>query len=235
MVTQLKYTLTQGEDFDRLVIIKDSRTRRIRKVDTSTAYLRSADGTVYPLPTTRSREGGITLCLTPAQTFDLTPGMYEFDIVASPLGETQTVAQGTIEVLALDRITPLEGDPIMTLRLTQFTDFRKTFDWQSAEGTTLQISDARMQVRDALDAVVLDIGYFEMPPSEAAIAALDPDKRGYLSPMSSVSFELHVSDKAVVAPGKYSYDILAQEAGGDWGKVVGGSLIVEASTTDPTS
>lgn len=236
-LTQLSYDLTIGEDWERLVVIKDTRTHRIRKVSNASATLKSPDGLLFPLTTSTNFEGGITLCLSALQTYDLSPGTYTFDVVADPWGSSQTVAQGTVEVAALDRITPLEGSPVMTLIVDQYTDFRRRFDWQSADSATMSIVDARMQAKNELGTVVLDIGFFNVAPDEGDIGLLDPDKRGYIAPLDpvldSASFELHISNQLVLAPGRYHYDILALDAGGDWGKVVEGSLIMQVSTTNP--
>jgi len=237
-LTQLSYDLTIGEDWERLVVIKDTRTHRIRKVSTASATLKGPGGLVFPLTTAISFEGGITISLTALQTYNLAPGTYTFDVVSNPWGSSQTVAQGTVEVTAIDRITPLEGSPVMTLIVDQYTDFRRSFAWQSADATVMEILDARMVAKDNLGAVVLDIGFFEVAPNELSIGLLDPEKRGYITPIDpadGASFELHISDQIVLAPGQYTYDIMAMDAGGDWGKVVEGSLIMEATNTNPSA
>jgi len=123
---------------------------------------------------------------------------------------------------------------VLSLNYQQYTDFRKVFTWLDTDGVSvIGLADGRMQAKDSNDAVVMDIGFFATPPDEAAIGALDPEKRGYLSPIEGASLELHISDQAVVPAGNYTYDILVQEAGGDWGILAEGTLIVEAGTTSP--
>lgn len=235
-LTQLSYELVIGEDWERLVIIKDQRTHRIRKVSTAAALLKSADGTIFPLTTDVSFEGGITLSLTASQTYNLAPGTYTFDVVANPMGDTRTVAQGSVEVLALDRITPLEGWYSMFIQFYQGTDFRYDFTWFDDDGVVVEVADARLQAVDALDAVVLDLDFAASPLDEAAIALLDPEKRGYLSPKEGASLEMHVSDKAVVVPGSYSFDLKVQDAAtGDWSVRATGTMMVSPAITDQTA
>ena len=123
---------------------------------------------------------------------------------------------------------------MITINYKQFTDYRKVFTWLDTDGATLEVSDAILQAKDDQDAVVLELAFAATPPDEAAIALLDPEKRGYLSPIVGSSLELHISDQAVIAAGTYTYDLLAQEVGGDWGRLAEGSLIVDEGITIPT-
>lgn len=234
-LTQLDYEIIKGEAWERLVIVKDYRSHRIRAVKSATSMLRDANGVLHPITTDISFEGGISLTLTAAQTVDLPTGDYTFDVVADPWGETRTVAQGTVTVTDINRITPLGGNSTMYISYDPYTDFRKPVTWTTSAGDVIEITDARLQARDIGDAVVLDLGFFETPPDEAAIALLDPEKRGYLSPLEGASFEIHISDQAVIATGTYSFDILAQDSTGDWARVAKGTLAVSDPVTDSTS
>jgi len=235
-LTHLSYDLTIGEDWERLVVIKDTRTHRIRKVSSAAAILKSPTGLNYPLTTDTNFEGGITLCLSAAQTYDLAPGTYTFDVVSNPWGSTQTVAQGTVEVQALDRITPLEGGYDMIIQFYQGTDFRQNYTWTDSAGGVLEVADARLQAVNDLDVVVLDLDFYAVAPDEATIALMDPEKRGYLAPKTDVSLELHVSEKAVIAPGTYAFDLKVQEAAsGDWDVLSTGTIKVVKAITDQTA
>lgn len=234
MVTHLDYTLIQGEPFERLVIVKDRRTHRIRKHTEAYASMQLADrtGPVYPIPTSRSFEGGILLEIDSSDTYNIAPGIYKFDVVANPYGYIETVGSGTIAVAALERITPLGGDAPMYIEYAAQTDYRKAVTWTSSTGVAIQVINARLQAVNATNVVVLDLGFYATPPTEATIAALPANKRGYISPLPGASFEIHISNQAVIAPGTYQYDILAQEVGTeDWGRVSTGTLVVTGTIT----
>lgn len=232
----LDYTLVQGEPWQRLIMVKDKRTRRARKLGSARSIMRlQGTSDTHELDVTISYEGGAMLCITYNQSLDLTPGVWDFDVVGDYRGQNEKISQGTITVEALSTITPLEGGPMITINYDQYTDYRKVFTWQDTDGQTIEVSDARLQAKDTQDAIVLDLAFAATPPDETAIGLLDPDKRGYLSPIVGSSLELHISEQAVIPAGTYTFDLLAQEAGGDWGRLSEGTLNVDAGVTDPTS
>jgi hypothetical protein len=115
----LKYTLKRGEVWERLVIIKDRRTRRKRVPVEAAAAMRIPDLGDFYIPSLITSEGGVLLTMTPNNTEWLEDGTYEFDIVATvsrsalltstPLMET-VVTKGTITVSSYDNITPMRID-----------------------------------------------------------------------------------------------------------------------------
>jgi hypothetical protein len=187
-----------------------------------------------PIDATVSFEGGITLCVPAEDTYSLAPGTYEFDVVADPYGVPKTVSQGTIEVEYVDRITPIEGNGPMIINYWTDTDYRRAVTWMDQYGAIIEVSDARLQARDGTNAVVLDLGFFELPPSEASIGSYAPEKRGYLSPLAGATLEIHISNQAVVTPGEFKFDLLGQDAAtGDWTRVAEGVLVVSDTATSP--
>lgn len=104
----------------------------------------------------------------------------------------------------------------MTIKLRAATDFNRVYTFVNADGATLEISDASFSAWDSSDNVVLSLPFSETPPDEAAIALLDPDKRGYLSPIVGASLELHVSDMAVIPVGTYSYELMVSQTDADY-------------------
>jgi len=229
----IDYTLDAGQEWQRMIMIKDYRTRRLRMPTQSSASMQAPDGAIVPIATSITHEGGILMCLPITDTADLTAGEYAFDVVANPRGNSETVAQGTITISTIERITPLTGSFDMLISYRQGTDLRQNYTWTDADGATLLTQDARLMAVDDQDVVVLDLAWFATPPDEAAIALLDPEKRGYLAPKTDYSLELHISELAVIAPGDYSFDLKVQEAtNGDWETLSNGTIRVIKSITD---
>lgn len=118
--TQL-YTISRGELFERLLVIKDRRTRR-KRIPTEAAASILISGTAYVIPSQITSEGGVLLTMSPENTEWLSDGVYDWDMVATvsrssaftstPLQET-VVVSGTITVSTYDNITPMasDGDP----------------------------------------------------------------------------------------------------------------------------
>lgn len=230
----LNYSLEPGHQWERLIMVKDSRTRRTRKVKSCRATMQlQGTTTQYSIPTDIGYEGGVSLKLSYYDSLALTPGTWDFDVVANFRGYDEPVARGTIEVSALAPITSLESGTDMHIYYYTDTDYRKAFTWQDTDGTTLGVIDARMQAKDDQNNVVLDLKYFATPPNEGAIALLPGIERGYLSPLEGASLEMHISDQNSIAAGEYTFDLLAQEEGGDWGRLAEGTLTVQAVITDP--
>lgn len=231
------YTLVQGHPWERLLMLKDKRTRRSRRIASaySTMRLQNSNET-FAMVTSVSKEGGVEVSIPYHDTLHITPGVWDFDVVGDFRGQNEKIAQGTITVEALSTIAPLEGGGHMvTIKYDQHTDYRRVFTWQDTEGVTIEVSDARLQAKDTAGVVVMDLGFYATPPDEPAIGLLDPDKRGYLSPIVGASLELHISEQSVLPAGAYTYDLLTQAAAGDWARLAQGTLTVDAGTTDPLS
>ena len=237
MYTLPDWTLPPGQPWERLVMIKDKRTRRPQKLTEARAIMRlvSNPSVTYDIPITISFEGGASMCIPYQDTLELDAGTWEWDLVVDYRGYNEPVAQGKIEVLALDNITPLEGGPDMYITHYQYTDYRKTFTWCGEDDTKLTVTDARLQARDSNSTVVLDLKFFATAPDEVTIGALPAEERGYLTPDPDTSLEMHISDQNPIAAGTYTFDLLAQESAGDWSRLGQGTLEVVASTTDPNS
>lgn len=122
----LNYSLERGEVWERLIMIKDRRTRRVRKPVQVAASILIND-VAYYLPSAVTTEGGVLLELSPAETLWLTDGTYSWDMVATisrsqaftstPLSE-EVVLNGTITVSTYNNITPMEADTLTPVALT---------------------------------------------------------------------------------------------------------------------
>ena len=124
-MTTLNYTIHRGETWERLVIIKDRRTRRKRVPTTAAASLRSVStlgvATKHVIPVTITSEGGVLMSMSTGNTEWLAVGDYPWDMVvtvsrsalltSTPLVETLLV-RGTLSVLSYDNITPMASDGV---------------------------------------------------------------------------------------------------------------------------
>lgn len=118
--TQVNYKVERGEVWERLLIIKDRRTRR-KRVPTEASATILIDDVKYALPTEITSEGGVFLTMTPSNTEWLVDGEYPWDLVATvsrsalltstPLMET-VVVYGTITVSTYNNITPMNSDGV---------------------------------------------------------------------------------------------------------------------------
>lgn len=112
------YTVKRGEVWERLILLKDRRTRRKRvPVEAQATIL--IDGTKYVIPTEITFEGGVKLVMSSLNTEWLEDGVYPWDmavivsrsaaLTSTPLAQTIAV-YGTITVRTYDNITPLLSD-----------------------------------------------------------------------------------------------------------------------------
>lgn len=119
-MNEVNYTIYRGEDWKRLFIVKDRRTRR-KRVPTAVAATVLIDTIKYVLPTTVTTEGGVLLALSPNNTEWMVDGTYSWDSVATvsasplltstPLEET-VVVHGTLTVKTYDNLTPMASDGV---------------------------------------------------------------------------------------------------------------------------
>ena len=184
------------------------------------------------LDVTINADRGIKLCVDQDDTYDLEPGIYEFDVVATIDDEPRGVATGLIEVSSIDRITPLTGSTNMYINYKQRTDYRLTFTWNDTNGDVLAVDDAQLQAVDSNGTVVLDLDWYATPPDEGTIGGLPGQERGYLAPKSGASLELHISDQNTIAVGTYEFDLLVKSTTTqDWDKLANGTIEVERTIT----
>jgi hypothetical protein len=234
MVRTVNYTLVRGLPWERLIIVKDKRTHRLQRPTDARSYVRTVTITVAELTTTLTSENGIALSLTAEETQDLPLGDLFYDVLATINGVQQPVSQGTISVVALNNITPLEDSDAMEIRYKQYTDYRRTFTWKDADGVVIAIQSAFMQAKTATGTTVVDLRWYATTPSESTVIALTPaSKRGYLAPATGATLELHISNTNNVASGSYSYDIFVQDSAGDWDCLTSGTLVVEPAVSVP--
>jgi hypothetical protein len=230
----VNYNAVRGLPFERLLILKDSRTRRLFKPTDARAYIKTGDLTVAEITCTITTENGISLTLTDAETQDLPLGALQYDVLATVNDVQQKITQGTITVSALDNITPLEDALAMEIRFKKHTDYRRTFTWKDANENVLTIQSAFMQAKTSTGTVGIDLRWYATTPTEDTVIALSPaNKRGYLAPVTGGTLELHISNTNSVAAGFYNYDIFVQDTAGDWDCIVSGTLVVEEAISAP--
>jgi hypothetical protein len=234
MVRTVNYTLVRGLPWERLIIVKDKRTHHLQRPTDARSYVRTGTITVAELTTTLTSENGIALSLTAEETQDLPLGDLFYDVLATINGVQQPVSQGTISVVALNNITPLEDSDAMEIRYKQYTDYRRTFTWKDADGVVIAVQSAFMQAKTATGTTVVDLRWYSPKPSESTVVALTPaNKRGYLAPATGATLELHISNTNNVASGSYSYDLFVQDSAGDWDCLSSGTLVVEPAVSVP--
>lgn len=125
----VNFSLERGEVWERLIMIKDRRTRRVRKPVQVAASI-MINNVAYYLPSAITAEGGVLLALSPEQTKWLTDGSYAWDGVATisrsmaftstPLAE-QVFLNGTITVTTYANITPMAVDDMAPVPLEAVT------------------------------------------------------------------------------------------------------------------
>lgn len=118
--TKTDYTIERGEVWERLIILKDRRTRR-KRVPVAAAATIKIGSTLYQIPCEITSEGGIMLSMTPSNTEWLADGEYDWDLVATvsrsalltstPLMQTVAV-YGKLTVSTYDNLTPLDSDGV---------------------------------------------------------------------------------------------------------------------------
>lgn len=118
--TKIDYFITRGEKWERLIILKDKRTRR-KRVPTEAAASVLIDGVKYVIPVEITAEGGVSLTLSSSNTEWLSDGSYPWDLVvtvtesalltSTPLVEVVAV-YGNLTVETYDNITPMDSDGV---------------------------------------------------------------------------------------------------------------------------
>jgi hypothetical protein len=229
----VNYNVVRGLPWQRLIILKDRRTRRLLRPTEARSFVKTVGLSKKEITVDLTMENGILLSLTGEETQDLPLGELEYDVLATINDVTRPVAKGTILVTALDLVTPWEDSQAMEIRFKQRVDFRRTFTWKDAEGEILAVQNAYMQAKDANDNTVLDLRWFATTPSESTVIALPAEQRGYLAPISGGTLEMHVSDKNPVAAGSYNFDLFVQDSAGDWDCLASGTVVVEAAISAP--
>ena len=230
----INYTLTRGLPWERLIIIKDRRTHRLYAPTDARAYIKTGDLTVAEITVTITAERGVLLNLTAEETQDLPLGDLSYDVLATVKDVQTMVARGTISVSALDNITPLEDALAMEIRFKKYTDFRQSYTWKDANGNVLTVTDAFMQAKNTAGTTVLDLRWYATAPNEATIIALTPsNKRGYISPKTGYTLEIHISDTNGIPAGSYPFDLFVKDSAGDWSSISQGQIVVEPSTSTP--
>ena len=234
MTSHVNYTITKGLPWERLIIVKNRYNRRKLQPADTRAFIQTGTTTKSEITTSVTTEGGILLELTAEETQDLPEGALFYDVYATIGDVQQPVSKGTINVLALGNITPLEDTDAMEIRYKQYTDYRRTFTWKDSEGAVLTIQSAFMQAKTTTGTTVVDLRWYSSTPSEATVIGLTPaSKRGYLAPATGATLELHISNTNNVAAGSYPFDLFVQDTAGDWDCLASGTLVVEASVSAP--
>ncbi len=241
MTSQLKYTATKGLPWERLIIVKDNVTRRIIKPLDAWGVVKTSELGRIQLTTTLTSEGGIVVSLTEEETKDLPVGDLSFDVVATlpnrplspdgPSTVTRPVAKGTISVVDVGTITPLEEIDYMELRFSQGEDFYRSFTVRDDSGAVVSIQNAYMQAEDSEGTTVVDLRWFSTAPNEATITGLPEEQRGYLAPVENGTLIVHVSNTNPVTSGEYAFDLFIQDTGGDWQRLTKGVMFVEPSVS----
>jgi hypothetical protein len=116
------YQIQRGEVWERLIILKDKRTRR-RRVPTEADATILVNSVKYILPVTITSEGGVLLSLTPNNTEWLAVGTYPWDMAANvsrsalltstPITQ-MLVVKGTLTVTDEGNLTPMTSDGVAT-------------------------------------------------------------------------------------------------------------------------
>jgi hypothetical protein len=229
----INYTMTRGLPWERLIILKNNYNHRLLTPTDSRAYVKTGTLSKLEITTSITRENGIMLSLTGEETQDLPLGSLEYDVLATVNGIQRPVAKGTITVSALDTVTPLEDAQAMEVRFKKNADYRRTFTWRDTDGDILSIQNAYMQAKTSSGTTVLDLRWYSTVPSEATIAGLAGERRGYLAPATGATMEMHISDKNTVPAGSYNFDLFVQDSAGDWDCLASGNVVVEAAISSP--
>jgi len=118
--TEINYFITRGEKWERLIILKDKRTRR-KRVPTEAAASVLINDVKYAIPVEITAEGGVSLTMSASNTEWLADGSYSWDLVvtvsesalltSTPLVEVVAV-YGTLTVDTYDNITPMDSDGV---------------------------------------------------------------------------------------------------------------------------
>jgi len=242
MVWYVNYDITRGLPWERLVVVKDRRSRRVVAPSTPRAFIQTGTTSVMEITASVTGENAIKLSLTSDQTKDLPVGELAYDVFATCefAGTTaeKQVSKGLVNVTSTSRVTPEEDSRALELRYYQKTDFRRTFTWKDASGNVQTVTDAYMQAKDSSDNVVLDLRWYSSVPNESTIIAIsDGKQRGYLAPSATTgaTLDMHISDANTIAAGSYTFDLFVKDSVGDWDVLAAGSLVVEAAVSSPPS
>lgn len=233
MLRTVNYTLTRGLPWERLLIVKERRTRYLLRPTDARAYIRTGTLTVAEITVTITKEQGILLSLTAEETQDLPLGDLSYDVLATIDGVQRPIAEGTINVSALNTITPLEDVLAMEIRFKKYTDFRQAYTWKDDDGDVIVVTDAFMQAKDGNGTKVVDLRWFASIPPENTIITQPGAQRGYIAPKSGYTLEIHISNENTVPAGSYPYDLFVKDTAGDWSCISQGTLVVEPSTSAP--
>lgn len=232
-VQTVNYTLSRGLPWERLIIIRERFNHWLLKPTDARAYIKTGDLTLAEVTVTITSENGLMLSLTAEETQDLPTGDLSYDVWATIGGIQRPISKGTITVSALDNISPLEDALAMEIRFKKYTDFRQAYTWKDDNGTTIAVTDAFMQAKNAAGTTVVDLRWFSTIPDEATIIALPAARRGYIAPKSGYTLEIHISNENSVPAGAYSYDLFVKDTAGDWSSIAQGNLVVEPATSAP--
>jgi len=232
-VQTINYTATRGLPWERLIIIKERFNHWLLKPTDARAYIKTGDITVAEITVSITTENGLLLSLTAEETQDLPLGNLSYDVLATIGGVQRMVSRGTIEVSALDNITPLEDSLAMEIRFKKYTDFRQAYTWKDSDGVAIAVTDAFMQAKSASGTTVVDLRWFSSIPDEATIIALPASRRGYIAPKTGYTLEIHISNENDVPAGAYSYDLFVKDTAGDWSCISQGNMVVESATSTP--
>jgi hypothetical protein len=229
----VNYSIVRGLPWERLIIVKDRRTRKQIKPTEARSFIQTTNLAKKEVTVEITSANGIMLYLSAEETQDLPLGELEYDVLATIDDIQRPVARGTIVVSALDNITPMEDSQAMEIRFKQRVDFRRTFTWKDADGDVLTVQNAYMQAKDTAGTTVLDLRWYSSTPSEATVIALPVERRGYLAPIAGSTLEMHISDKNTIAAGSYNFDLFVQDSAGDWDCLASGTVVVEAAISTP--
>lgn len=238
MPTNVQYRLTRGLPWKRLICVKSKLTHYRVNVANPSAFIALTTTKKKQIQTSINSEGIIQLYLDSDETIDLPEGQLNYDVwadVTIGLNETvyQPVAKGTITVSSYSNVTPSEDVDEMEIRYKQRTDYRRVFTWKDDDGDILTVQNAYLQAENTSGNTVLDLRWYATAPSEATIAGLTGNRRGYIAPSTGATLEVHVSNLNTIAAGSYEFELFVQDALGDWDCLAQGNFVVEASIAEP--
>lgn len=118
MISQVRYTLTRGLAWERLVVVKDRKTRRVVRPIEAWGTIKTGDNTTVAINVDITGEGSLMMSLDETETAALPLGELKFDVVAtvnrrSALADggwrhiTTPVVAGTITVSDPDLVSDL--------------------------------------------------------------------------------------------------------------------------------
>jgi hypothetical protein len=238
MPTHVNFKIVRGLPWKRFICVKSNLTHYRVNVDTPSAYVATSTTGKKQIDATITSEGIIQLALDRDETIDLPEGALNWDVWANVtvgLNDKvyQPVANGIIEVVSYETVTPSQEVDEMEIRYKQRTDYSRIFTWQDDDGDVLTVQSAFMQAKNTAGATVLDLRWYNTKPSEQTISELTANRRGYLIPSAGATLEMHISDMNTIAAGSYVFDLFVQDADGDWDCIAQGTLVVEDSISSP--